>query len=175
VGKNIFIEGTFDVFGDSRLKPIGWNFPNEDDSPWKAGFRATVVKGETGHKELLLVSPDSNGYVGASARLPLPAKLQHIRVSYRVFAKSLELGVANPAGNGAGVYLRFLDKSGRSMRELGWVASMVQASAAEWQEREQIFDVPAEADSLAFEVILRSAKGEVRFDDIKVVPVATNP
>jgi len=172
LGRNIFSEGSFDIFGESRLLPIGWNLPDKHDRPWQAGFRAEIVRGESGTRELRIVSPDSTGFTGANARLTLPENIERLRVSYRILAKNIEIGEENPGGNGAGVFLRFLDESGKPLPALGWVAGMIVATNTEWSEREQIYSVPAAAKELTIEVIFRNATGEIRVDDIEVVPVS---
>lgn len=171
LGRNIFPEGTFDIFGESRLYPNGWKFPDPNDKPWQTGFRADVVKGEAGTKELRIINPDVVGVTGASASLVLPPKIDRLRITYRILPKSLEYGAPDPGGNGAGIYVRFYDKDTKSVLG-GWVGGgPVKSTDTEWQDKETIFTVPPSAVSLEFQVVLRSAKGEIRIDDIEVVPV----
>jgi hypothetical protein len=171
LGRNIFPEGTFDIFGESRLYPNGWKFPDPNDKPWTAGFRADVVKGEAGTKELRIVNPDTVGFTGVTGTLVLPPKIDRLRITYRILPKSLEFGAPDPAGNGAGIYARFYDKDTKGVLG-GWVGGgPVKSTDTEWQDKETIFTVPPSAVSLELQVALRSAKGEIRVDDIEVVPV----
>jgi len=170
LGRNLFPEGTFEIFGESRLAPLGWSFPDRNDRPWQAGFRAELVKSEAGGSELRLTNPDF-GFSGASAQMALPPKIDRLRINYRLLAKSIELGNADPAGNGVGIYVRFHGKDGNLLPGASWVGGLIQASSTEWQDMEKIFDVPADAVEVRFQVIFRSAKGEVRVDDVELVPV----
>ncbi len=170
LGRNLFPEGTFDIFGESLQVPSGWKFPDPNDKPWQKGFRVDLVKGEGGTKELRMVNPDF-GFTSASASIDLPPKIDRLRVSFRVLPKRIELGAPDPAGNGAGIYLRFYDKDGKSI-QAAWVgAGQIKSTDAEWQDRESIFNVPTSAYRIGMEVVFRSAKGEVRVDDIELVPV----
>ena len=169
LGRNLFPEGTFDVFGESRLLPLGWSFPGPNDRPWNVGFRAELVESEAGGKELRLTNPDF-GFSGASAQMALPPKIDSLRISYRLMAKSIELGDDDPASNGVGIHVRFHDKDGESLPGASWVGGLVKASSTEWQNMEQIFDVPADAVEVRFQMLLRAAKGEVRLDDVELIP-----
>ena len=170
LGRNLFPEGTFDIFGESRLYPNGWKFPDPNDKPWQAGFRADAVKGEGNGKELRIVNPEI-GFTTVTASLALPPKIDRLRVSYRILPKAIEAGAPEPGGNGAGLYVRFYDKDKKSLLG-GWVgAGPVKATEKEWQDRESIFTVPPAAASIDLQVIFRSAKGEIRVDDVEVVPV----
>lgn len=169
LGRNIFPEGSFDVFGESRITPSGWSFPDQNDTPWQKGFRVEAVKGADGSRELRVVNP-SPGFNAANSRVMLPPNIERLRVNYRIFAKKIEIGESDPAGNGAGIYARFHDSSDKYLSG-GWVGGQVKATDVEWQEREHVFDVPATAAYISIQVVFRSALGEVRVDDIEVVPV----
>jgi hypothetical protein len=86
----------------------------------------------------------------------------------------IEFGAPDPAGNGVEIYHRFRDEKGAEITAggRGWVGGGITGkSDTEWQDRESVVTVPAGAKELEFEVIFRSAHGEVRFDDGEVVPV----
>ena len=173
LGKNLFPEGTFEVFAESKLVPIGWSFPDPNDRPWNAGFRAELVKSEAGGKELRVTNPDF-GHTSVKATVDLPPKIDRLRINYRILGKKIVLGPDDPSGNGAGIFVRFYDKSGKGLRGASWVGGMVKATNAEWKDMEQVFNVPADAIRIDFEVIFRSAEGEVRVDDVELVPVLMN-
>lgn len=172
-GKNIFPEGSFDVFGESKLLPSGWTFPDPNDKPWKAGFRAEVVKGASGSKELKIVRPEPPGSTIVGAKFPLASKFDRLRISYRLLAKELAAGDPDPAGNGVGIYVRFYDRDTKAIRSNGgWVGGQpVSLSDSQWQDCEAVFTVPETAATLELQVIFRSAKGEIRLDDVEVIPV----
>lgn len=170
LGRNLFPEGSFDVFGESRLVPDGWKFPDPNDKPWKAGFRADVVKGEGGTNELRLINPDF-GFTGVIGTLELPPKIDRLRVNFRLLPKLIESGAPDSAGNGAGIYARFYDKDNKSLLG-GWVGGgPVKSAETEWQDKETVFTVPPAATRIELQIIFRSAKGEVRVDDVEIVPV----
>lgn len=172
LGRNIFPEGSFDILGDSDRVPSGWSFPDPNDKPWKAGFHAEAVKGESGSKELRLTNP-AFGYSGAQAKLSLPPKIESLRITFRLQAKNVTIGEPDSAGNGAGVYARFYDAAAKAIPgSAGWVGGLTQSSDTEWQDKEKILHVPATATTLEIQVMLRSASGEIRVDDVEVVPVA---
>ena len=170
LGRNLFPEGTFDIFGESKITPSGWSFPDQNDIPWRNGFRVETVKGASGSRELRMTNP-TPGFTAVDSRVMLPAKIERLRINYRILAKKVQLGEPDPAGNGAGIYVRFHDATDKYISG-GWVGGQVKATDAEWQEREHVFDVPAKAASLRIQVVFRSAEGEVRVDDIEVVPVS---
>lgn len=171
--KNIFPEGSFDVAGDTKNTAAGWSFPDIRDKPWANGFRAEVVTGESGSRELRIIRPSPENATIVGARVPVPAKAERLKISYRILAKSIVLGEPDPAGNGAGVYARFYDAEKKPVRGAGWVGgSTSKATDAEWAERDSVFVVPEGAVDLELHIIFRSASGEIRIDDVKAEPLA---
>lgn len=171
LGRNIFPEGSFDIFGESRLIPNGWRFPDRQDTPWAAGFRAEAVKGEGSGRELRIINPTA-GYTGVIASIILPQNIDRMRISFRVFVKTIELGEPDPSGNGAGIYFRIFDKDENSLSE-GWVGGGTLKSAdTEWIDRETVLSVSPSAVRAEIQIIMRGASGEIRVDDVELVPVA---
>ena len=173
LGKNIFPEGGFDIYGESRLNPSGWKFPDRNDRPWALGFRAEAVAGEKAtNRELRIVHPEAKGVTIVTGQVQLPAKVDRLRVNFRMLPNAVVPGEDDPAGNGAGIFVRFYDAAGTHLRGVGgWAGGLAKSADTEWQERESVYSVPTDAVRLELSIIMRSASGDVRFDDIEVVPV----
>lgn len=164
MGKNLVVNGGFEIDQNGDGLPDGWNLPPDLCALDTSTFHSPS-------HSLRYTRLNKEDYRLIHQRIPCkPGKLYR----FSVWVKGEDIKVGDPYGNnGAGICIEWTDKDGKW---LGGNYPPCISGTFGWRKIENLVRIPEEAHQVTLTLYLRSHNtGTAWFDDVEVIPEVSSP